>query len=136
MEEKVLIKSESYNVKKGLLISCIIGLVLSLGLYFIEFINWGLVGILISLIPFVASLLIGLTIFFSLKFNVVTVTDKNITVKVPFKVITIPTKDITAFGKGAFKSIYFGSSSGRIRIAFLKNNKEIYETIYNMLTEK
>lgn len=181
MEEKVLIKSKKYNVKKLFKILSLIGLgitivmfvcffvvpvinliidynkwqdgVLSFGTGFIQpesfdnalsfamanewndFIRWYWWK---CLIPIVSLTLIGGLIYLWLRSYELTITDKRVYGKVAFgKRVDLPVDSVSATSTiSLFKGVSVSTSSGRISFLTIKNAKEIYDVINNLLVER
>lgn len=146
MEEKVLIKSERYNIKKVLSIIMIIGVILSLfyAVYlvmeysFSSFFGWWEHYIPWSLIPFGISIVVGILVFFWLRSYELTITDKRVYGKVAFgKRVDLPVDSVSATSTiGLFKGISVSTSSGKISFLAIKNANEIYEIINNLLVDR
>ncbi len=165
MEEKVLIKSERYNVKKIIKVMFIIGMALTLlaivitMLWFSSIYNswewtkceygnvfyytitnyfesWDL--ILLNLIPVAGLTLIGGLIYLWLRSYELTVTDKRIYGKVAWgRRVDLPVDSVSATATtSVLKGVSVATSSGRISFLVMKNAKEIYEVINNLLLER
>lgn len=157
MEEKVIVKSTPTGIP-GLLLGCFIGPVILFvavmkycgalaeswnqwhdggttafdwmvsSMVFEDFIGACLFYV------FVISLIVGLVIFFQLKGNGLTVTDKRVYGRGTFgKRVDLPLDSISAVGTGAFKSLAVTSASGAIKFARLKNRDEIHQAISQLL---
>lgn len=165
MEEKVLIKSERYNVKKIIKVMFIIGMALTLlaivitmlwfsSIYYSwewtkreygnvfyytitnYFESWEL--ILLNLIPVAGLTLIGGLIYLWLRSYELTVTDKRIYGKVAWgRRVDLPVDSVSATATtSVLKGVSVATSSGRISFLVMKNAKEIYEVINNLLLER
>lgn len=165
MEEKVLIKSERYNVKKIIKVMFIIGMALTLlaivitmlwfsSIYYSwewtkreygnvfyytitnYFESWEL--ILLNLIPVAGLTLIGGLIYLWLRSYELTVTDKRIFGKVAWgRRVDLPVDSVSATATtSVLKGVSVATSSGRISFLVMKNAKEIYEVINNLLLER
>lgn len=140
MEEKVLIKSEQYDVKKAFIIMVIVGLVLSI-LESISFVrrydhfDW---EFLICLIPVAEFALIGGLIYLWLRSYELTVTDKRIYGKVAWgKRVDLPVDSVSATATiSLFKGVSVSTSSGRISFLVIKNADAIYKIMNNLLIER
>lgn len=148
MEEKVLIKSEQYDVKKAFIIMVIVGLVLSI-LESIAIISNHMESFdrwydhfdwefLIGLIPVAAFALIGGLIYLWLRSYELTVTDKRIYGKVAWgKRVDLPVDSVSATATiSLFKGVSVSTSSGRISFLVIKNADAIYKIMNNLLIER
>ena len=138
MEEKVLIKSEQYNIKKNLKIMVIIGAVLSIILLYAEIsllIEMGemrdaLDCFFVSLLifsPIAIFTFVGFLIYLWLHSYELTVTDKRIYGKVAWgKRIDLPVDSVSAIATiRILKGVSVSTSSGRISFRVIKNADEI-----------
>ena len=154
MEEKVLIKSEQYDVKKitntivkiGVILSVIL-LIVIIGyyiamfrtdfLYFIRNIIWEYV--IFALLPvFVVTVVIPMLIYFWLHSYEMTVTDKRIYGKGAWgKRVDLPVDSVSAISTiRILKGVTVATSSGKIKFLVIKNANAIYEVLNNLLIER
>ena len=164
MDEKILIKSQKYNVKKlfktflkfWLLLSAI-----AIVLYFVisgkrfsfsgikmlyeydsEFANYYMVKhigkpIVYCVLPIVPITLIGGLIYFLLGSCELTITNKRVYGKTVWgQRVDLPIDSVSAVGIGIFKSITVSTSSGRINFLAIKNRNEIHNVVSNLLVER
>lgn len=144
MEEKVLIKSERYNVKKVFSVMALIGLILTIVYAVILMIQhdnyflWWEHYVPLSLIPVASFALIGLLIFLWLRSYELTITDKRVYGKVAFgKRVDLPVDSVSATATiGLFKGVSVSTSSGKISFLAIKNANEIYDVINNLLVDR
>ncbi len=164
MEEKVLIKSKQYNVKKfcnAMILTGVVLTVLALLTCFIDVYNYRYnlnpsksISLLIldtldemfywdwiywlCFIPLVAFPLIGGLIYLWLRSYELTVTDKRIYGKVAWgRRVDLPVDSVSATATtSVLKGVSVATSSGRISFLVMKNAKEIYEVINNLLLER
>lgn len=144
MEEKVLIKSERYNVKKVFSVMALIGLILTIIYAVILMIQhdnyflWWEHYVPLSLIPVASFALIGLLIFLWLRSYELTITDKRVYGKVAFgKRVDLPVDSVSATATiGLFKGVSVSTSSGKISFLAIKNANEIYGVINNLLVDR
>ena len=144
MEEKVLIKSERYNVKKVFSVMALIGLILTIIYAVILMIQhdnyflWWEHYVPLSLIPVASFALIGLLIFLWLRSYELTITDKRVYGKVAFgKRVDLPVDSVSATATiGLFKGVSVSTSSGKISFLAIKNANEIYDVINNLLVDR
>lgn len=144
MEEKVLIKSERYNVKKVFSAMALIGLILTIIYAVILMIQhdnyflWWEHYVPLSLIPVASFALIGLLIFLWLRSYELTITDKRVYGKVAFgKRVDLPVDSVSATATiGLFKGVSVSTSSGKISFLAIKNANEIYDVINNLLVDR
>ena len=144
MEEKVLIKSERYNIKKVFSIIFLIGLILTIIYAVILMIQhdnyflWWEHYVPLSLIPIASLTLIGGLIYLWLSSYELTITDKRVYGKVAFgKRVDLPVDSVSATATiGLFKGVSVSTSSGKISFLAIKNANEIYEVINNLLVDR
>lgn len=144
MEEKVLIKSERYNIKKVFSIIFLIGLILTIIYAVILMIQhdnyflWWEHYVPLSLIPIASLTLIGGLIYLWLRSYELTITDKRVYGKVAFgKRVDLPVDSVSATATiGLFKGVSVSTSSGKISFLAIKNANEIYEVINNLLVDR
>ena len=149
MDEKIIIKSEQYNVKKFFRTMVIIGVVLSLILAIILsccFISQGeslgniwiiLTVLVFGLIPVAFFSLVGGLIYLWLHSYEMTVTDKRIFGKVAWgKRIDLPVDSVSAVATSSMKGIAVATSSGRIAFKLIKNVDAISEAIGQLIIER
>ena len=154
MEEKVLIKSEQYDVKKitntivkiGVILSVIL-LIVIIGyyiamfrtdfVYFIRNIIWEYV--IFALLPvFVVTVVIPMLIYFWLHSYEMTVTDKRIYGKGAWgKRVDLPVDSVSAISTiRILKGVAVATSSGKIKFLVIKNSNAIYDVLNNLLIER
>lgn len=144
MEEKVLIKSERYNIKKVFSTIFLIGLILTIIYAVILMIQhdnyflWWEHYVPLSLIPVASFALIGLLIFLWLRSYELTITDKRVYGKVAFgKRVDLPVDSVSATSTiSLFKGVSVSTSSGKISFLAIKNTDKIYEIINNLLVDR
>ena len=164
MEEKILIKSERYNILKGLKILVILSVVLSAICAFVVisdriswYNNWyydygekfrGYSNALsyalsqsefvASLVPVLCGLVISVILYYWLNSYELTITDKRIYGTVAFgKRVDLPVDSISATATiTLFKGISVSTSSGRISFLVIKNSNEIYEEKNNLIIQR
>ena len=145
MEEKVLFKSEPYDVKKYFMVILAIGGIgsLFLLLYMLNVIeNYGtdmyLIFFGIMILPTVVAALIGWILYLWLRGNELTVTDKRIYGKVSWgKRVDLPVDSISATSTiSIFKGVSVSTSAGRISFLGIENVYEVYNAINNLLIER
>ena len=144
MVEKVLIKSERYNIKKVFSIIFLIGLILTIIYAVILMIQhdnyflWWEHYVPLSLIPIASLTLIGGLIYLWLRSYELTITDKRVYGKVAFgKRVDLPVDSVSATATiGLFKGVSVSTSSGKISFLAIKNANEIYEVINNLLVDR
>lgn len=142
MEEKILIKSKQYDVKKFLKIMLYISISVSLflvclfGIYCNYHFDFTLMISLLS--GFISFILIGCLPYFWLRSYKLSITDKRVYGKVAWgKRVDLPVDSISATAMiGLFKGISVSTSSGRISFLLIKNANEIYTVINNLLLER
>ena len=132
MEEKILIKSERYNILKGLIIFVVICVVATVILFASEFFFYQ------AIIPACAGIIISLIIYAWMHSYELTVTDKRVYGKVAFgKRVDLPVDSLSATATiTVLKGISVSSSSGRISFLAIKNSNEIYEILNQLLIER
>ncbi len=158
MEEKVLIKSEQYNAKKILKTLLILGIIVtvialvccyeisSMGYntnswiqerYANEF-AYFLQGCVVYICPVpLGFILFGSIIYFWIRSFELTVTNKRVYGQTSFgKRVDLPIDSVSAVGTSALKGISVGTSSGKIKFIFIKNQKEMHSVIGNLLKER
>ncbi len=136
MEEKVLIKSEQYNVRKifnAILIGgagiCVLAMLLLFSRWFWD--NW-----LTMSLPVV--LIIASAVYFWLRSYELTVTNKRIYGKIAWgKRVDLPVDSVSATAMvPLFKGVSVSTSSGKISFLVIKNADEIYTVMNNLLIER
>jgi len=160
MDEKVLIKSERYGAKAIFKPYIITGATLSL-FSILFFWNWhfaswirrfglvvgivrcierdsGDISLIMMIIPFIFSILVGAFMYLWLRSYELTVTDKRIYGKVAWgKRVDLPLDSISATATLKFsKGISVSTASGRISFLVIKNAEEIYNVISNLLINR
>lgn len=165
MEEKILIKSEKYDVKKLFKVLLLVGLALSVVMAAWSFVNavlhperfsnaevyskavvfairgwWSFFVNMfwVYLIPVVVMTCIATLIYVWLKSYELTITDKRVYGKVAFgKRVDLPVDSVSATSTiSLFKGVSVSTSSGKISFLAIKNTNEIYEVINNLLIER
>ena len=146
MEEKILIKSERYNIIKVFIAMLIFGAVLTFfyAIYLMieysvsAFFGWWEHYIPWSLIPFAICAVIGSLIYLWLHSYELAVSDKRVYGKVAFgKRVDLPVDSISATSTiSLFKGVSVSTSSGKISFLVIKNSKEIYDVINNLLVDR
>ena len=164
MDEKILIKSERYNILKGLKLFVILCFVVSVFCAFvvlsdrIEAYNsrvplygeglWGHPNALsyalstgefmASLIPAFCGLVFSAILYFWLHSYELTITDKRIYGTIAFgKRVDLPVDSVSATATiTLFKGISVSTSSGSISFLVIKNSNEIYEVINKLIIER
>ena len=149
MEEKILIKSEKYKVKKLSIGFIVVGFALSLLYLGIGFLDRGeqvfsdywlfdLSYFYIYLIPVTSLSLIGVLMYLWLNCYNLTVSDKRVSGEVLFgKKVDLPVDSISAVSViSIFKGVGISTSSGRIGFFAIKNSSEIYDVINNLLIKR
>ncbi len=151
MEEKILIQSKHYNVKKLFAALVISGVVLSLILFFVDmnFESWdefvwyvekwlNFFVIILYCIPLYVCTLIGALLYSWLKGYKLTVTDKRIYGKSAWgKRVDLPLDSVSAIATtSALKGVSVSTSSGRISFLVMKNANEVYMVISDLLIER
>ncbi len=155
MEEKVLIKSEQYNTKKLLKTLLIIGIIVTaialFCCYQVSSMSYNTnswiqeryetefayflqeCAVYICPVPVVFSLL-GLIIYLWSRSFELTVTDRRIYGKIAWgKRVDLPVDSVSATAMLGSKGVAVSTSSGKISFRAIKNAKEIYEVINNLL---
>lgn len=147
MEEKILIKSERYNVKKFFKAICIIGgilfsvrLIIPANSFDALYSYFGVVFVVVIVLtglPLPLFALGGL-IYLWLHSYELTVTDKRIYGKVAFgKRVDLPVDSISAISTvRLFKGVSVSTASGKISFLVIKNADEIYTVMNNLLIER
>ena len=143
MSEKILTKSQHYNIGKALIyimgaapiIYILWGILEELGLDITplcerdvwRFGFWGLIGLG----------LICLIIYAWLYSYELTVTDKRIYGKTAFGIrVDLPADSISAIGTSWLKSIVVATSSGKISFLLIKNRDEIHKSVSNLIINR
>ena len=140
MEEKILIKSKPCNINPFVIVTIIMGEVLSIIFYYsIE--NWYLPEnerILWSLIPIAAFSLIAGLVYLWLHSYELTVTDKRIFGVVGWgKRVDLPVDSVSATAKLQFwRGVSVSTSSGRISFLLMKNADDIYNVLNKLMIER
>ncbi|MBQ2966743.1 MAG: SHOCT domain-containing protein [Clostridia bacterium] len=156
MEEKILIKSERYNMKV-LLVIALIGLALlpvwmlvrygemrGHGVDAIHFEKWffrpwlnefTITSYLVYIVPLI---LIACLLYLWLRSYELTVTDKRVYGKIAFgKRVDLPVDSVSAISTlSLLKGIAVATSSGKISFNVLKNANEIYDVLNNLIIER
>lgn len=88
-------------------------------------------------IVFCASIVLSIIFYFFLNCCKLTVTDKRVYGKMNFGLrVDLPFDKISSIGSGFFNSLVVATSSNKIHFWSLKNRKEVYEVINNILIER
>lgn len=88
-------------------------------------------------IVFCASIVLSIIFYFLLNYCKLTVTDKRVYGKISFGLrVDLPFDKISSIGSGFFNSLVVATSSNKIHFWLLKNRKEVYEVINNILIER
>lgn len=154
MEEKVLIRSEQYDIKKicrqifgvvllGILAYCVYcfiegytfgarwGESIETGFAFIGYNILGIVGI-----PVGCPIVLYLIQAWLAKMELV-VSDKRIYGCVAFgRRVDLPIDSVSAIGMSYFKGIAIGTSSGKIHFAGIRNRDEIHQVISDLIIQR
>ena len=148
MEERILIKSEQYNLKKVLsLIFCvftIITFIAYLCLYITiitEFCNNTIEEIVAIILGVGISCLIGALcssiVFWWLSKTEMIVSDKRVYGKTVFgKRVDLPLDSISAIGSKWPKGVAVATSSGRIAFLMVKNRDDIHKCVSGLLIDR
>ena len=140
MEEKVIVKSETYATLL-LYVFMIVGGVISLfsftSFYGANVFDGIFSCLIISMIPFSLLSIIGVFLYFCLLCEMV-VTDKRVYGQVAWgERVDLPMDSISATGTlRLFKGVTVSTSSGKISFWCLKNSDEIYEKVNALLVER
>lgn len=148
MNEKEIIKSKKYNIKKITLIIIGVGFVVgliacSIGMRNPFYANRDINYILTSAIPYFMSFsflpiaIIAIIFYFSLSKISLTVTNKRVYGTAIFgKRVDLPIDMISAAGTCLFKGIEVSTASGKIKFLMIKNAEEIHSTISKLLINR
>lgn len=166
MDEKIIVKSEQYNIKRVLFFVWGIGLMMAILSFCIELemdrgssyyerfapyrrsfwsylvgsYNRGWIRIYnfpVTAIVFFSFILIGLLIFWRLSKNEITVTNKRVYGKKTFgKRVDLPFDSVSAIGLKWPKGLVIATSSGRNAFLMLKNRNEIYNSVSELLLKR
>lgn len=151
MEEKVLIKSERYNLKLFKIIMIAIPTALILYGVFLNLSDDRDRSLIKDILdPLFAPnagmyidiglgiLVLALLIFWWLSSYELTVTDKRVYGKVAFgKRVDLPVDSVSATSTiSLFKGVSISTSSGKISFLVIKNSQQIYDTINKLLIER
>ena len=140
MDEKVIISSDSRNVKGVITRILVYGLVLAVAAALVAFVMrlfgefWALTGVVV----YVIVLCIALAVW-SIGTCSITVTAKRVYGMAKFKKrIDIPLDSVTSIGMVGllFKGISISSPSGNISFVFIKNYKDIYDKLGNIIANR
>lgn len=136
MDEKILIKSEKYNINgiigKIMAIGCFCGI-----FYAIAMATINSTSVLAGFGFVVLSAIISLIIYLCISKIDLTITDKRAYGCALFgKRVDLPLDSISAVGLGMFKSIAITTASGAIKFAFIKNRDEMYNAISKLLLDR
>ena len=134
MDEKTLIKSNRYNVGKGLLtFFAIFASIFLLSAIFIdEFFWWSCVFALVG----VAGL-ICLVIYIWMRCFEIVITDKRVYGQTSFgKRVDLPIDSISAIASRWPKGVAVATSSGKVAFLMIKNRDEIHKCVSNLLIDR
>ena len=139
MNEKILIKSERYNLKKLFLTFLIVAVVASGIFLAYSYSDRGTIykGYwIVAFCIFAGITLIGAAIFAIFKNSELTVTDKRVYGVSAFgKRVDLPVDSISATAKLKW-GVSVATSSGNVRFRFLKNAQDIYDILNNLVIER
>lgn len=162
MEDKIIIKSERYNVKKIFKYALILGGIVFLfmfifcavpNLFFEEDSSWrkicverffkitsfevGTANLWFELVISLIPVAIAEIIYLWMKSYELTITDKRAYGFAAFgRRVDLPVDSISAIGLGWLKSIKITTASGGISFLLIKNRDEMYETISKLIVER
>lgn len=163
MEEKILVKSQQYNAKKGLaVLLCVVALlallvcVLAVAEAYDHFAKWEYPDAfrialenwwrsygmdapkIIALILLGVVLISGVVVFLWLKSYELVVSDKRTYGKVAFgKRVDLPNDSISAIAMvPMLKGVAVSTASGKISFLLIKNADEVYDTMNKLLMER
>lgn len=153
--EKVIVKSQGYNLGKTALSIWISGFAVSFILcvvfYFVgrepaygkdhEFLFSRYIGDLyfwtIPLILFAVSFVIGILLIFIFADNEIVVTEKRVIGKCAFgKRVELPVHQISAIAMGGIKGVAVATSSGMVKFSFIKNRDEVFNAVSGLLKNR
>lgn len=153
--EKVLVKSQGYNLGKKAVYTWITGFVVSFILCVIfylvgreplygggeEFLFSRYIGDLyfwtIPLILFALSVVIGIILIVVFADNEIIVTENRVIGKCAWgKRVELPINQVTAIAMGGIKGVAVATASGLIKFSFIKNRDEIFNTVSGLLRNK
>ena len=142
MEEKVIIKSEKYNIW-GRVFPIFAILILIPAFIFVYAFEgqFHLIWLLDPRLPY-GYLFLGLLLipfFCCLGMNAceLTITERRAYGKIIFgRRVDLPLDSISAVGVGLFKSIHITTASGAIKFSAVKNNEEMHEKLSTLLIER
>lgn len=81
--------------------------------------------------------IIAFLFYILIRKNKLVITDKRAYGKTIFgQRVDLPMDSISAIGTGVLKSMYIGTSSGRIRFSFIENCDEIHSVVSELLTKR
>lgn len=138
MEDKIIIKSERYKVKKVFIFALIIGIALSLLTYFHIFIRIVFEYFLLSILFGIGGAeIFALIIYFWIKSYELNITEKRAYGFAAFgRRVDLPVDSVSAIGLGWLKSIKITTASGKISFLLIKNRDKMYDTISNLIVER
>lgn len=162
MEEKIIIKSKQYDIKKFRTICFIVGIILFavifvtdfadsyskvyrwrdgdvtvIGFFFEELVDNFLWSFGIPMIGFAVPAAIGIIVYAWLSQIELIVTAERVYGTAAFgQRVDLPFDSISAIGTGILKSIAVSTSSGRISFFAIKNRDKIHEVISKLLIER
>lgn len=154
MDEKILIKSERYNINKFLSILFKLGIIASIIFSFVAIVeefsycieyrenpildtigHYFRLDFPIALIIIVSTLVVIGIIYMWLRSYELTVTNKRVFGKVAFgKRVDLPVDSVSAIGTiSLMKGVSVSTASGKIKFIFIKNSQKIYDVLNNLL---
>ncbi|MCQ2404631.1 MAG: SHOCT domain-containing protein [Clostridia bacterium] len=153
MEDKIIIKSEKYEVKNIFKYTLIFGVVFFVLMFFghlgdgLEYyFDWdGLLGAICLpeqlwgqiFYSFLVPLFLAYVIYQWLKSYELTITEKRAYGFAAFgRRVDLPMDSVSAIGLGWLKSIKITTASGKISFFLIKNRDEMYETMSKLIIER
>jgi preprotein translocase subunit SecY len=136
MEEKIIIKSELFNIKMVRNIIWAVGAVIAVLVSFTigSFVD-GTIAILIICLIVVA--VIGIVFYLWCSGYELTVTDKRVYGKIRFgKRVDLPFDMISAVGTSMFSGISINTASGAIAFLMIKNRDSIHNELSKLLIDR
>lgn len=128
-EGECLVLERSYNTLLPYLFYILGGLSALVGLFTID--EGGAVGLLFGIV----AIIIGAILKTFCKVHLV-VTTKRVFADLPFgRRMNLPLNRTTAVGTAMFRSLYIGSSSGRIYLSLVPNHLEVYNALTALLNQ-
>lgn len=150
MEDKIIIKSERYKVKKIFVFALIVGIIVGIVLSLFEILSaFQLTYVLMHirhdsedfLLPILFSIcgaeIFALIIYFWIKSYELNITEKRAYGFAAFgRRVDLPVDSVSAIGLGWLKSIKITTASGKISFLLIKNRDKMYDTISNLIVER